>query len=82
MAFGVMRALRSLGKRCPEDVAVMGFDGLLAGEYTTPRLTTAAQPFFEIAKAGTRLLLDLVEGRQKGPVHLMIPSQLILRDSA
>jgi LacI family transcriptional regulator len=82
MAFGAMRALRALGKRCPEDVAVMGFDGLMVGEYTTPRLSSVSQPFFEIAKTGTQLLLDLIEERRKGPAHLTVESRLIIRESA
>lgn len=82
MAFGAVRALKVLGKRVPDEIAVMGFDGLTMGEHISPLLTTVTQPFFEIAKAGTTLLLDLIQGRSKGPVHISIPSQLIRRESA
>jgi len=82
MAFGALRALRVLRRRCPEEVAVMGFDGLMAGEQVEPPLSTVAQPFFDIAKTGTRLLLDLIEGRQKGPCQITVPTSLIIRDSA
>jgi len=82
MAFGAMKALGVLRKRCPQDVAVMGFDGLEAGEHVSPALSTVEQPFLEIAQTGTHLLLDLIEGRQTKPAHITIPSRLILRDSA
>jgi LacI family transcriptional regulator len=82
MAMGAIRALKVLRKPCPQQMAVMGFDGLIMGDYVTPRLSTVSQPMFEIAKTGTRLLLDLIEGRQKAPVHLTVPSQLQIRESA
>jgi len=82
MALGALKALRILKKRCPQDVAVMGFDGLAVGEEMFPRLSTIDQPFFEIAKQGMALLVDLIEGHRKSPVHLKVPSRLVIRDSA
>jgi len=82
MAIGAIRALKALRKRCPQDVAVMGFDGLTAGEYVDPRLSTIAQPSFEIARAGTQLVLDLIDGKETGPTHRTLPAELMIRDSA
>jgi DNA-binding LacI/PurR family transcriptional regulator len=82
MAFGALRALKILGKVCPNDIAVMGFDGLSAGELVEPALSSVEQPFFEIAKAGTNLLFDLIEGRQTKPIQQTTPTKLIIRDSA
>jgi DNA-binding LacI/PurR family transcriptional regulator len=82
MAIGALRALEKLGKRCPQDVAVMGFDGLLVGEYVRPRLSTVAQPLREMAAEGTKLLIDLIEGRVKSPQSRVLSSELIIRESA
>jgi len=82
MAIGAMRALEILQIRCPQDVAVMGFDGLLLGEYVRPRLTTYAQPLKEIAVKGTDLLINLIQGTAKGPQNPSVPGHLIIRDSA
>jgi DNA-binding LacI/PurR family transcriptional regulator len=82
MAIGAMRALKALRLRCPEDIAVMGFDGLEIGKLLDPRLTTVRQPVKEIAQAGTKLLIDWLEGRQKGSVAIKIPAELVIRDSA
>jgi LacI family transcriptional regulator len=81
MAMGAIEALKSLRIRCPNDVAVMGFDGLETGNYVDPGLTTVRQPSREIAEAGMRLLINLIEEKQKGPVHLEVPSEIIVRDS-
>jgi len=82
MAIGAIRALKALRLRCPQDVAVMGFDGLDLGKFVDPRLTTVRQPVKEIAEAGAKLLIDLLEGRQKDSVALKLPAELIIRDSA
>ena len=42
MAIGAMRAFREQGRRIPEDVSVMGFDGITLGSYLSPSLTTMA----------------------------------------
>jgi len=81
-ALGALRALRFLGMRSPQDVAVMGFDGLDAGELVDPRLSTVKQPTFEMAEWGTRALLDMIEGKIKGPVSRLFTMPLLLRDSA
>lgn len=82
MALGALKALRSLGIRCPSDVAVMGFDGIEFGEFVEPRLTTVSQPTKEMAESGTRLLLDLIEGKVKGQVSKFVPMELLVRESA
>jgi len=82
MAIGAIRALEVLKKRCPQDVAVMGFDGLLLGEYVRPRLSTVAQPLRAMAKEGTQLLIDLIEKRLKAPQSKVLPSELVIRESA
>lgn len=81
MAMGAIEALKSLRIRCPQDVAVMGFDGLETGNYVDPRLTTVRQPSREIAETGTRLLIDLIEGKKKGPLRIEVPSEIVVRNS-
>jgi LacI family transcriptional regulator len=47
MAIGAIRALNEAGMSVPRDCAVSGFDGLVIGEYFTPKLTTVKQDFFK-----------------------------------
>lgn len=61
MAIGAIRALQDAGLRVPEDISVMGFDGLAIGDYYWPRLTTVAQSAEHLARRGVELLLDRIE---------------------
>jgi LacI family transcriptional regulator len=60
MAFGALRALKELGIRVPDDVAVVGFDNIPIAEYADPPLTTVEQPRDKIAHLAVELLRDLV----------------------
>ena len=64
MAIGAIRALRDAGRRVPEDVSVVGFDGLEVGEYTVPKLTTVVQSVEALAEHSIRLLLENLESTQ------------------
>lgn len=82
MALGALRALKSLEVVCPQQVAVLGFDGLDVGHYVTPRLSSMSQPTKEIAATATQLLLDLISNKKTKPAKLAIPAQLTIRESA
>lgn len=50
LAAGAMTRLREMGKRVPEDISVLGFDGSAMANYLYPPLTTVQQPFEQIAR--------------------------------
>lgn len=81
MAMGVIRALRDLGKRVPEDISVVGYDGISMGRYTVPRLTTICQDTRSLAERGVDLLLRNLLGRAC-PVHEVVPFRLLEGESA
>ncbi len=62
MALGAILALRDLGLRCPQDVSVLGFDGIPAGAYAAPGLTTVAKPARAIGTEGMALLTEAIDG--------------------
>lgn len=74
LAFGVMRAAAGAGLRVPEDVAVVGFDNRVWGEYCTPTLTTVEFPVYEIGRQAVRRLLhpEGTVGAGCVPVHLIV----------
>ena len=83
MAAGAMRVLVELGRRVPDDIAVVGFDDLGVAERTTPRLTTVRQPVEQMAERATRLLLERVDSvNGSHPMRVIIPPTLVRRDSA
>lgn len=61
MAIGAVRALVESGLRVPEDISVIGYDGLEIGEYYNPKLTTIRQHASLLARRGVALLLDAIE---------------------
>lgn len=63
MAIGAIRALRDCGLRVPEDVSVIGLDGLNMGNYTVPTLTTVRQSVEELADRSVQILRQQIEGR-------------------
>ena len=79
-ALGAMRALRDLGKRVPEDISVMGYDGIPIAKYSVPRLATVRQDTQKLAERGVDLLLRRLQ-RPCAPVHGVVPFQLIPGES-
>ncbi len=61
-AIGVMRAAKDLGVRVPEDLSVVGIDGIPLGEYLPVSLSTIAQPHQEMAAKAVEFLIDRIEG--------------------
>ena len=57
-----------------------GFDGMDAGRFYIPSLTTIRQPVEEIGKATAGLLFDLIKGKEK-PQQLIYEGELIQRES-
>ena len=81
MAFGAIRALRDHGLRVPEDISVIGFDGIELGNYMSPKLTTIRQDREIIAKRSVEILLENI-AEQESAIHETIPFQIIVGESA
>jgi LacI family transcriptional regulator len=80
-AIGVLRAMQDLGIRCPDDVAVASFDGIAAAAYTSPALTTMAQPFEELGQTAVRRLLDRLDDPGADTASSVLPVDLVARGS-
>jgi DNA-binding LacI/PurR family transcriptional regulator len=82
MAGGAIAELRRAGRRVPHDVAVAGFDDSKAAISTEPPLTTMRHPLAQLACEAVRMLFALIDGQQDGAQHVMLPAELIIRESA
>jgi DNA-binding LacI/PurR family transcriptional regulator len=93
MALGALKALRRTGRRVPEDIAVVGFDDILLARLADPPLTTVRQHAVLQGRAMARLILararpnlplDAVDGLPdlRELDHLVLPVELVVRDSA
>ena len=80
VAMGVIRALKDIGRRVPEDVSVVGFDGVEMGKYFIPSLSTIVQPQEEIARQSVDVLLDMME-KDGSARHLTVAAAPLLRES-
>ena len=80
MAIGAIRALKDAGKRVPEDVSVMGLDGLDMGQYTLPRLSTVSQSVETLAQESLTLLCQAIEEGASAR-HETIPVTLLEKES-
>ncbi len=82
VAIGLVRALHEEGRRVPEDVSVVGFDGLALAEYCFPPLTTIRQDFHRAGVEMVNLVLEQVaHGVQDGRRRIIIPTELVVRGS-
>jgi DNA-binding LacI/PurR family transcriptional regulator len=82
MAIGAMRALRALGRRVPDDVAVVGFDDLPPAAYAVPPLTTVRQPVGQLGQEMVELLLHRLSEPRGDPKAIILPVELVVRSSA
>lgn len=80
LAIGVCRALHEAGLRVPEDISVAGFDGIDAGAYYIPSITTIRQPVEALAAETARKLFAMIAGKEK-PGAAVFEGELIVRES-
>lgn len=61
MAYGAISASEQRGLKVPEDIAVVGFDDNPASAHMEPALTTVRQPFYEMGRRASEMLMSLVD---------------------
>ncbi|GAA3216092.1 LacI family transcriptional regulator [Streptomyces sp. XM83C] len=81
-AAGALTTLRAAGRRVPDDVAVIGFDDFPLAQRTDPPLTTVRQPLEEIGRAMVRLLQEEMEEPAVAWRHVILRTELVIRESA
>jgi LacI family transcriptional regulator len=79
-AIQVMAVAQALGLSVPRDVSVVGFDNVPESALASPPLTTINQPLQLMGAEALRLLVDLIDGRDR-PTHVRLPTTLVERAS-
>lgn len=82
LALGCLDALHELKIACPKDMAVMGFDGIETGAYSTPPLTTIEQLLEQMGLEGAQKLVDILDDKRTDPIHVGFVPKLLIRKSA
>ena len=82
MAVGCYEALRELGLRIPEDVAVMGYDDREIARHLHPPLSTVLLPHFEMGALAAEILIDAAAGAIVRPRQIKVECPIVRRTSA
>ncbi len=81
MALEVITVAMEKGLKVPQNLSVIGFDDNPAAIFGSVALTTIKQPLFSMAQQAVKFLNLLASGKKKSPIQIMMPPELIVRDS-
>ncbi len=80
LAIGAAKAVFSMGFSIPDDISIVGFDGIEMAEYYNPSLDTVYQPATEMALSSIEILFDMMQGGEAQ--HIVYDSVLLKRGSS
>lgn len=80
MAIGIAKCAIDNGFRVPEDISIIGFDGIEQAMFYNPTITTVKQPSVDIAKKSVDLLIKSIRNK-KFSQHLTLPAKLVKGNS-
>jgi LacI family transcriptional regulator, galactose operon repressor len=78
LSIGTLKAIREAGLRCPDDIAVVSYDGTSDSEYSWPALTVARQPIQTMAEAAVSAVLNL---NPPSPAYQRFATEFVIRES-
>jgi LacI family transcriptional regulator len=81
IALGALMAIREAKLRCPEDISLVGFDGLDLTDITTPQLTSVYQSPYQLGAAGAQLTLDRLAQKDSPVRRVVLKTELRIRES-
>lgn len=81
MAIGAASAALQSGVRIPQDISVVGFDGIETAEFFYPPISTIKQPRYDMGARGMEQLIRLMKGEVLEESELVLDFQLVKRDS-
>ncbi len=81
IAVGVYRAAAELGRRCPEDLSVVGFNDMPFADKFAPPLTTVHVPVYELGTRAAQLLLERLQSDAPPPRTMLLETRLVVRRS-
>jgi len=81
-AIETIEVAQGLGLRVPDDVSVVGFDNVPESALIEPSLTTIDQSIQQMGFEAVRLLIGQIEDPSRPPVHVTLPTELVVRQSS
>lgn len=79
---GLLEGLKARGLRVPEDVALVGYDGMPESAYSDPALSTVKQPLFKMGFEAVRLVRERLENPATSFQRVVLAPELIRRKSS
>jgi LacI family transcriptional regulator len=80
MAIGAAKAIIDKGFNIPNDISLMGFDGIDFAEYFNPSISTVKQPDECMGRMSTEILFDIIK-KKKQHRHVVLDTKLLIRNS-
>ena len=81
IALGALLAIHEARLRCPEDISLIGYDGLDLTETTTPQISSVYQSPYQIGVEAVHLVLERLANKQGKPHRVVLKTELKIRDS-
>ena len=81
MAIAFMKTVLTAGVKVPDELSIVGFDGIEFARFVEPTLTTVRQPRHDLGRTGARAILEEIRGKGSGERVIELPGELILGDS-
>jgi len=81
LAVACLEAFKELGLRVPKDISIITFDDVELFQFTSPALSTIAQPLEEIGRKSVSILLQEIKTKSHAPQQAILSTQLIIRES-
>ena len=81
MAFGVLSQLHEKGIHVPENVSVVSFNNVMVAEYARPSLTSVEIHIHQLGVEAVQCLVDHIREPKKSAKHVLVPHEIIVRDS-
>jgi LacI family transcriptional regulator len=85
ISIGALSALREMGYKIPDDVAVVSFDDIPENFSYFPFMTVIAQPPYEIGQRATQILISRIKDSDNPPIdfqEIVFPVELVVRESS
>ncbi|MCZ7669154.1 MAG: substrate-binding domain-containing protein [Chloroflexi bacterium] len=82
MALGAMKIARQMGRRIPEDLAIVGFDDIPEAPYFDPALSAIRQDLIELGREGVRQLINMIDDPDASMELVRLQPELLVRESS
>jgi len=82
VAVGALRTCAALGRRVPEDIAIVGYDDIMLAALVSPALTTCRIPRSEMGSQAMTMLLACIDDGVEPCGEIVVAPELIVRASA